>query len=111
MALISENKFKAAIANGAMDQRMALEYLANERNNLAIVTMSTVGAFSASLANAEADARQKLNKLEADAAVNVPMIERLMTEQGWSTQTFACKSCGKQRPSKSCSMCYEPSEY
>ncbi len=111
MALISEIKFKAAIKSGAMDERTALEYLAKERNNLAIVTMNTVGAFSVSLANAEATARQQLDKLEADAAVNVPMIERLMIEQGWSTQTFVCKSCGKHRPSKSCLMCYMPSEY
>lgn len=110
MALITESKLAAAIERG-MEPKTALEYLARERNNLCIVTMGTVGAGSVALNNTEADARLKLDMLEQHAAVNVPMLERLMTAQGWSIETYACHSCGQHRASRTCSNCYEPQEY
>lgn len=111
MARIIEERLRGKIQSGLVDAGDLHEALAHERNNLEIVTLPTVGAFSAELAEREAAARQKLSQLEEDAKANVPLLEALLTELGASTETYVCAQCGKHRTRKTCSMCYEPSEY
>ena len=108
MAVFTESKFRQAVADGKVN---LLATLANERNLAGVVTLPTVGAGSIALANTEADAAAKIAARAADAIQNIALIETVMRERGESTETFVCKSCGKHRPSKTCSLCYEPSEY
>lgn len=111
MAKINEVKFRSAVSAGRIDESTALKYLANERNNLSILTMPTLGAFSHDLSERESEARKQLDSLEADAAINVPLLESIMLEQGWSTQTYVCLNCEKHQASRICSVCAEPDEY
>lgn len=111
---INEEKLRAALAVHKMNRADCLELLAIERNSLAIITMPTLGTFDIDFINREQDARKRLDSLESDAAVNVPLIEQIMTEKGWATETPVCPECGKYRARLSggvCSMCYEPEEY
>lgn len=107
---LNETKLQERIAAGQVTAPALLNTLATERNSLEIVTMPTLGAFSADLTSGEQSARQKLNEAETDAAHNVPILERALVGMGESTETYVCKSCGKHRVSRRCSMCYEPQE-
>lgn len=108
---INEEKLAARVAEGKVSENDLRRALATERDSMEIVTLPTVGAMSSALNQAEAQARQQLDAIESDAAHNVAVIERVMTAQGWSTETYLCESCGKQRPTRTCTMCEMPSEY
>jgi rubrerythrin len=111
MPQLNEVKLQERIAAGQVTAHALLNALATERNSLEIVTMPTLGAFDSALMANEQSARQKLDAAQVDAAHNVPILERALTALGESTETYVCKSCGKHRPSRHCSMCYEPQEY
>jgi hypothetical protein len=111
MAQLNETKLQERIAAGKVSARDLLNALATERNSLEIVTMPTLGAFDSTLAANEQVAREKLDAAQADAAHNVPILERALIAMGEATETFVCKSCGKHRTSRRCEMCYEPREY
>lgn len=108
---INEEKLTARVAARQVFERDLRRALATERDSVQIVTLPTVGAASHGLNQSEAAARQQLDAIESDAAHNVAVIERVMAAQGWSTETYLCESCGKQRPTQTCTMCEMPEEY
>lgn len=107
----SLEKLVNGINNNDLGQRELRGFLAHERNNLAIATVPTVGVFGAEMSQREAKARQDLDNLQSDAAFNVPMLEKLLRDNGWHTETYICPRCNKHRNTKICQMCSEPSEY
>lgn len=111
MPVIIEENLRQRIVSGKCGVRALREALASERNNLCIVTLPTVGAFSHALNAAESAARQKLNELEEIAALNVPVLEKLLLEMHESIETYVCGECGQHRTTQTCNMCWEPEEY
>lgn len=105
---ISEEKLRAKLDAHQVNREQMLRQLAYERNNQAILTMPSLGV-DIDTRNREAAARTKLNQLEEDGAHNVPLLERLMTERGWKTDTQVCNKCGKHHTgrNKTCSNCFE----
>src|SRR5262245_20659909 len=106
---INEEKLRAKLDAGGVSRLDMLKALAYERNNLAIMTLPTLGAFSHELNEREATARKKLDALEEDAVHNVPLLEKLMVERGWKTETQVCDGCGNHHAGRNttCANCFE----
>ncbi len=105
---ISEDKLREKLNAHTVNREQVLKQLAYERNNRAILTMPTLGV-DIDTHNREAASRKKLDALEVDAAENIPILERLMVERGWSTQTTVCDKCGKHHTGRNttCANCFE----
>lgn len=106
---INEEKLRAKLAAGGVSRLDMLKALAYERNNQKIITLPTLGAFSHEFHEREARARKKLDSLEEDAAHNIPLLENLMTERGWNTETRICDKCGNHHAGRNitCANCFE----
>lgn len=106
---LNEIKLQERIAKGGVSALDLLKALATERNSLEIVTLSTLGTFDADFMARERAAREKLDTAEADAAENVQLLERLMAERGWKTETRVCDKCGKHHAGRNttCANCFE----
>ncbi len=113
MTKVNQEKLTRALRNEMIDIIEVRKMLADELNTLAVVTLPTLGAFDASLIASESNATAKLAAQQAEAQANVDIIRSVFSKLGIAEEIKTCCHCHKNfaGSGKTCSTCYEPTEY